>query len=481
MTTPDLERRIRTWYADEIGEAEAAPSFVRTFLATIPQSMPQEQGLFGRRPFVLLAAALLLVSLLAGAVAVGSGLLKLPSILPLPDPSLVVESPGPSSPPQELTFDCAAAQASASIRTDRWQAGPAQTGAVRSGWIAAWGVGTTPELVLVNPVSGDICSLTAFHGYGPLSDGRFGGGPLAWSPDGSALAILVGGLNGATELFVWSPVGLAGPILHVESSSLYVPSWSPDGSRLAVGESTGNLAGPFDPASVWIVPGDGTAARTVQADCAACFGGTAYWSPSGNRIAMHTWSEQDASIGGIAVGSVGGSTLTVVSGTSAGDALFGWANEGAVRVLGTDTHLVDVGLDGVERVDHGVTGYGGPLRQSHLIAVSPDGMHAAVIVEELDMTGDLMLCEISSTRCDLVASNIPRYLPVWWSPDGQTIGYLMNVTCGPCPSTPLPAPGIWLIDPDGTGHRRLTNALHISIFSVSTWDTFAPAVWQPRW
>jgi len=57
MTTPDLERRIRTWFADEIGETEAAPSSVHAFLGAIPQSMPRQHGLFGRRAIVLLAAA----------------------------------------------------------------------------------------------------------------------------------------------------------------------------------------------------------------------------------------------------------------------------------------------------------------------------------------------------------------------------------------------------------------------------------------
>jgi len=88
MTTPDLERRIRTWYADEIGETEAAPSSVHAFLGAVPQTMPRQAGLFGRRTFVLLTATFLLAGLLAGAVAVGSGLLKLPSILPpAPTPS----------------------------------------------------------------------------------------------------------------------------------------------------------------------------------------------------------------------------------------------------------------------------------------------------------------------------------------------------------------------------------------------------------
>ena len=99
MTTPDLERRIRTWFADEISEAEAAPPSVYAFVGAIPQSMPPQHGLFDRRSFVLLAAALL-VSLIAGAIAVGSGVIKLPSFLPLP--SIVAEPSAVASPSGSL-------------------------------------------------------------------------------------------------------------------------------------------------------------------------------------------------------------------------------------------------------------------------------------------------------------------------------------------------------------------------------------------
>lgn len=479
MTTPDLERRIRTWFADEIGETEAAPSSVHAFLGAIPQSMPQERGLVGRRTFVLLAAAVLLVGLLAGAIAVGTGLLKLPSILPLPAPSpLIDESAAPSLAPEPLTFDCAAEQATARSRTDQWQAGPAPSGRVRSGWIAAWDVGDTPQLVLVNPENGDVCSLVAFDGYGPPSDGTPGGGPLVWSSDGSSLAIVVrGGQNGATDLFVWSRRGLAGPILQVEASRfLLVPSWSPDGSRIAVSSNPPWTVsdGPLAPASVWIVNSDGSAAHALQADCVACLGGSALWSPSGDRVALWTNSDQDASVGGIAVGNADGLTSTLVPDTGPASRLLGWAGEDYVRVLEADGHLVDVPLDvGADRIDHGATA----LRQDLELAFSPDGTQAAQIETGGLGFGDLMACDLSTATCRTVTHDPGAFGPVW-SPDGQTIAYLIGMSvCGPCPSPPPSPPGIWLINADGTGQRQLSaDALYFS-----TWNTTAPAVWQPRW
>ena len=40
MTTPDFERRIRSWYADEIGEAESAAAYLYDFAAAVPNTAP---------------------------------------------------------------------------------------------------------------------------------------------------------------------------------------------------------------------------------------------------------------------------------------------------------------------------------------------------------------------------------------------------------------------------------------------------------
>jgi Tol biopolymer transport system component len=331
--------------------------------------------------------------------------------------------------------------------------------------------------VLVNPQNGEICSLTTFDGYEGSYDvfGEHAGGPLVWSPDGSALAIIIHDAeNAATELYVWSRLGLAGPLLQVDEGTLAAPSWAPDGSQLVVSADPPWTVddGFLGPASVWIVSSDGAAARVLEADCTACGGSASpHWSPSGDRIAMLVGRGPGQSAGGVSVASADGSNLTHVSGTIGTDRLLGWANEGSVRVITALDHLLDVPLDsGVERIDHGVTAVGYP---------SPDGTRVAQIpLDDPDgvqfPSGDLMICELGTTNCDLVAEDIPAPVPLWWSPDGQTIGYLMNMTCGPCPSAPLPPEGIWLVNVDGTGHRQLTNALWMD------WNTDGAPVWQPR-
>jgi hypothetical protein len=111
MNDRDLEARLRSWYRAEAGEAEAAPLVLRQDVVAIPRTSPHGSRRSGRgRGITLLAAAALL--LIGGALAAGSGLLRLPTVVPpVPDPSVIAvataspdatsqsPSPTPTAPP----------------------------------------------------------------------------------------------------------------------------------------------------------------------------------------------------------------------------------------------------------------------------------------------------------------------------------------------------------------------------------------------
>lgn len=79
MVERDLDQRLRGFFAIEVGGENASPSLVERVIA-IPDERPATPFVGDRRTIVLLAAAALLLALVVGtALAVGSGLVKLPS------------------------------------------------------------------------------------------------------------------------------------------------------------------------------------------------------------------------------------------------------------------------------------------------------------------------------------------------------------------------------------------------------------------
>ena len=75
MTDYELEQRLRAWYRDEIGYSEAAPDALRDVVMEVGSTRAR----FDTRSLALLAAAAMLAAAaIAGTIAVGSGLIRLP-------------------------------------------------------------------------------------------------------------------------------------------------------------------------------------------------------------------------------------------------------------------------------------------------------------------------------------------------------------------------------------------------------------------
>jgi len=272
MTTPDLERRIRTWFADEIGETEAAPSSVYAFLGAIPQSMPRQQALFGRRAFVLLAAALL-VSIVAGAIAVGSGVIKLPSFLPLPS---VVAEPSAEASPSGSVEPSPAPPLGLVAYTVRVPVDPLPEtckGSILHTWCyvtRSWVAnsdGTGAHLLL------------------PDVPGLY---PIAWTPDG--LRLLYSGEDGAVAL-----AALDGSEPEVLPPGVGAGVFSPDGARLAYETGIGDVGlgesavAIYDLTTKQVTLLESTETTPMTHACGTPTEGTISvggWSPDGTRLVV---------------------------------------------------------------------------------------------------------------------------------------------------------------------------------------------------
>ena len=146
-------------------------------------------------------------------------------------------------------------------------------------------------------------------------------GPVAWSSDGSRLAVQVGISGGSsTSLEIAMADGSAViPLTDAGVPALvYVSPWSPDGSRIAWSERTTGDSG-----YVRVADADGTNVRTVWAGTGAP--SVPHWSPSGSRVLVA--GKRNGSVRLYTVNADGsGTAMLALPGTITGDVsnLFAW-------------------------------------------------------------------------------------------------------------------------------------------------------------
>jgi hypothetical protein len=108
MIDEQLERRLRDWYRSEIPADETAPIALRSRVAVIPRASASPRRSVSRRGMTLLAAAALTTAIVGGALIAGSGIVKVPSVVPPSvarsadpsvEPSAELPSEAPSVPP----------------------------------------------------------------------------------------------------------------------------------------------------------------------------------------------------------------------------------------------------------------------------------------------------------------------------------------------------------------------------------------------
>jgi Tol biopolymer transport system component len=307
MSDAELERRLKAWYRAEVGDVEAAPLPLRRDVAAITRAPSRLARRVGRGRGLMLFAAAALV--LVGGAAVGSGLLRLPAVVPpTPVPSLAAApTPEPASSPSP-------------IATARPGVVIAYIRIVEKAKGKCYGPPCLVARLWIVGADGSDAHELFPDGVGFQND-------LAWSPDGNHLLysddarlyltdasgsepqpvdtgcvapctgdVAAGFSSDGTRLvFVRSSIpaiatmDLASGQVTVLSSTApdggASPKWSPDGTRIVFWRpGDKDTGGPIAPrkAAVFVVDADGRS--LTQITPATLAGQSPGWSPDGSRI-----------------------------------------------------------------------------------------------------------------------------------------------------------------------------------------------------
>jgi Tol biopolymer transport system component len=290
MTDDQLELRLRDWYRAEIPADEAAPAGLRSSLVTMPQTSPASRRWLApkRRLILLAAAALVAVAIVGGALAVGSGIVKLPSVPPSIAPPTASPTPSASasqdlasanpSPNSQLATPSSSLEPCVTAGVPAGDALPAVDGKGVQGMGQSRGVyvaGRSPRLWAVNPGQSSATLIASISTAPDTID------VLDISPDGSNALIKLASFGGSsgecTGLYLVRVDG-SGATRLTTSGRSPTGAFSPDGRRIAYSTSA-------SPGTITTL--DLETGATVDQLCGSDYSNfEIHWSPSGQRIAV---------------------------------------------------------------------------------------------------------------------------------------------------------------------------------------------------
>ena len=289
MTDDELEIRL----ARELRAQAPEPTWdfrdrVMAELVNVPQ---QGRGIAGWLPIpasphrfaLILATAALLVGLVAGAIAVGSGLFKLPSILPLPSPTVEASAEATPSISVEPTPGEPLGLVAYTITELVDPPPPSCTGPLQKGCYVQ-------RIVVANADGTNAHEL--------LPDVPGDQSAIAWLPDGSGLlysearGLVLTDVSGSQQEVITSTQCPVGTITNCPNLG---GSLSPDGTRLAYTlfpgtQADSSIVAIFDLTTRQITMLESTRTTGLDLPCitAARQGdnGSPQWSPDGTRLVV---------------------------------------------------------------------------------------------------------------------------------------------------------------------------------------------------
>ena len=404
------------------------------------------------------------------AITVGSRL-----IAPPPDETFQ-SSPVATAQPSSIVprAGCSAWQERASHAARAWTVGraPAAISSVGSGFIAVVSggryeignvvQGTDPQIGLLDPVTGALCSVVDVPDHDYISEG-----PI-WSPDGSALAFVASIAPGWAagdelehEVFVLSSAGL------FRAPGFGTLRWSLDGAGLSLLQTSHSPEAFATTLSV--IRADDTTPVTFEL-CDPCRARNVVWNAAGTMLAGYFEDELEGQTGprppGIAIVDLRAMTVSTLSGVpdlenASGGQLTAWIDDSTVLGVRLDGHGFGIPIADPSRfVDLGM---------GHAVVgdTSPDGSREVVSLEGPGANDRFVIRERATGREVIIAQGPD----LWgggalWSPDGRQV--ILRKFDEAQQSF---VDGIWIVDTDGSNLRQLTTLeLQLTVGG-----------WQPTW
>ncbi len=391
------------------------------------QSRPSLRALMA----LVVVAALLVGALAAGWIRLQNPVVVLPSGSPRtttptesPIPALPTMSPGPT--PRAATPACSSATDYEDIR-DTWRPRNSEASWVSeplpldgnvAGDITAVAddlIESPRAVVLVRPDTGRMCRLAALS----VAMSAYG---LHWTASGDALAIVLHPFEpGPAQVLVWSRLGITRPWVGEAPQGVGV-AWSPDGSTLAV----------VTEEKAELVFADGS--PTAQIDCVGCaedfvaprppvgpyYFGRPVWSPDGSKIALTMQGFHGSRIAVADVSRRRGTVLDI--GITAIEAV-AWPDEENLLIFrDNQVSVVPIATPREHHLQLELPFDGNFTRY----IVAPDLSHAAYIAERGERAEDLIVIDLRDGSIVLQVPTSGDTSPFGgfaWAPDSRQLVY----------------------------------------------------------